>query len=101
MLDRDADAGAAGVDAFRVLGLRYDPDLTDADVRRAYLLRLRAVHPDNGGDAQAAAAVTAAYDALRSGGTARGTARSGHGGPGRYTGGCQHGPQARAWPAGG
>jgi hypothetical protein len=35
MLDRPGDAEAAGVDAFRVLGLRYDPDLTDADVRRA------------------------------------------------------------------
>jgi curved DNA-binding protein CbpA len=69
ILDRDdrADAGGGGVDAFRVLGLHYDPDLTDADVRRAYLLRLRAVHPDSGGDAAAAAAVTAAYDALRSG----------------------------------
>ncbi len=69
MLDRDerADAGGGGVDAFRVLGLHYDPDLTDADVRRAYLLRVRAVHPDSGGDAAAAAAVTAAYDALPSG----------------------------------
>jgi hypothetical protein len=56
-----------GVDAFRVLGLPYSPDLTDEEVRAAYLLRLRAVHPDNGGDADAAAAVTAAYDALRSG----------------------------------
>jgi hypothetical protein len=56
-----------GVDAFRVLGLPYSPDLTDGEVHAAYLLRLRAVHPDNGGDADAAAAVTAAYDALRSG----------------------------------
>jgi hypothetical protein len=60
-----------GVDAFAVLGLPYSPELTDADVRAAYLLRLRAVHPDSssGGDstAEAAAAVTAAYDALRSG----------------------------------
>jgi hypothetical protein len=60
-------AGARGVDAFGVLGLPYSPDLADADVRAAYLLRLRAVHPDNGGDSTAAAAVTAAYDALRSG----------------------------------
>ncbi len=56
-----------GVDAFGVLGLPYSPDLTDEEVRAAYLLRLRAAHPDNGGDAGAAAAVTAAYDALRSG----------------------------------
>jgi hypothetical protein len=55
------------VDAFAVLGLPYDPDLTDAEVRSAYLVRLRAVHPDNGGDSGCAAAVTAAYDALRSG----------------------------------
>ncbi len=49
-----------------MLGLPRSPDLTDEDVRRAYRLRLRAVHPDNGGDTRAAA-VTAAYDALRSG----------------------------------
>jgi hypothetical protein len=69
MLDRAggvAGAAAAGVDAFRVLGLVYDPDLTDDDVRAAYLLRLRAAHPDGGGNGEAAAAVTAAYDALRS-----------------------------------
>jgi hypothetical protein len=60
-------AGLGGVDAFAVLGLPYSPDLTDAEVHAAYLLRLRAAHPDNGGDAGAAAAVTAAYDALRSG----------------------------------
>jgi hypothetical protein len=60
-------AEPGGVDAFRVLGLPYSPDLTDAEVHAAYLLRLRAAHPDNGGDAGAAAAVTAAYDALRSG----------------------------------
>ena len=60
-------AGLGGVDAFAVLGLPYSPELTDAEVRAAYLLRLRAVHPDNGGDTDAAAAVTAAYDALRSG----------------------------------
>lgn len=63
----EAPDGTGGADAFAVLGLAYSPDLTDADVRAAYLLRLRAVHPDNGGDPQAAAAVTAAYDALRSG----------------------------------
>jgi curved DNA-binding protein CbpA len=56
-----------GADAFTVLGLPYSPDLTDTEVRAAYLLRLRATHPDNGGDAGAAAAVTEAYDALRSG----------------------------------
>ena len=70
VLDRPAgaeDEGPGGVDAFGVLGLPYSPELTDADVRRAYLLRLRAAHPDNGGDTGAAAAVTAAYDALRSG----------------------------------
>ena len=61
-------AGLGGVDAFRVLGLPYSPDLTDEDVRAAYLLRMRAVHPDNGGDSEAAAAVTAAHDALRSAG---------------------------------
>jgi hypothetical protein len=55
------------VDAFRVLGLPYSPDLDDEDVRRAYVHRLKAVHPDNGGDPKAAAAITAAYDALRSG----------------------------------
>ena len=61
-------AGLRGADAFMVLGLPYSPDLTDEQVRAAYLLRIRAVHPDNGGDAAAAAAVTAAYDALRSAG---------------------------------
>lgn len=54
-------------DAFAVLGLPYSPDLTDDDVRRAYRARMRAVHPDAGGDTSAAAAVTAAYEALRSG----------------------------------
>jgi hypothetical protein len=71
LLDRPAGAddegGGGGVDAFRVLGLPYSPDLDDEDVRRAYLHRLKAVHPDTGGDPEAAAAVTAAYDALRSG----------------------------------
>lgn len=71
MLDRADDtadgADATGADAFRVLGLPYSPELTDADVRGAYLLRLRAAHPENGGSTEAAAAVTAAYDALRSG----------------------------------
>jgi curved DNA-binding protein CbpA len=62
---REEDGG--GADAFRVLGLGYSPDLDDEDVRRACLRRLRAVHPDNSGDARAAAAVTAAYEALRSG----------------------------------
>jgi hypothetical protein len=68
MLERAGQAGDAdaGADAFRMLGPGHDPDLTDEDVRRAYLLRLRAVHPDNGGDTGAAAAVTAAYDAIRS-----------------------------------
>ena len=61
-------AGLRGADAFMVLGLPHSPDLTDEQVREAYLLRLRAVHPDNGGDTRAAAAVTAAYDALRSAG---------------------------------
>jgi hypothetical protein len=56
-----------GADAFTVLGLPYSPDLTDRDVRAAYLLRMRAAHPDNGGDADAAKAVQAAYEALRSG----------------------------------
>ena len=56
-----------GADAFMVLGLPYSPDLTDRDVRAAYLVRMRAVHPDSGGDADAAKAVTAAYEALRSG----------------------------------
>jgi hypothetical protein len=55
------------VDAFDVLGLPYDPDLTDAQVHAAYRLRLRATHPDSGGDVVCAAAVTAAYSALRSG----------------------------------
>jgi hypothetical protein len=64
---QEVPAGLGGVDAFTVLGLAYSPDLTDEEVRSAYLLRLRAVHPDHGGDAGAAAAVTAAYDALRSG----------------------------------
>jgi hypothetical protein len=53
------------VDAFQVLGLPYDPDLTDAEVRSAYVYRLRAVHPDNGGDHVCAAAVTAAFEAVR------------------------------------
>lgn len=56
-----------GADAFMVLGLPYSPELTDRDVRAAYLRRMRAVHPDAGGDAEAAQAVQAAYDALRSG----------------------------------
>ena len=64
----DGDGGGGGgVDAFGVLGLSYSPELTDGQVRRAYLARLRVVHPDAGGDAGAAAAVTAAYVALRSG----------------------------------
>jgi hypothetical protein len=53
LLDRAAgadDEGGRGVDAFGVLGLPYSPDLDDEDVRRAYLYRLKAVHPDNGGD---------------------------------------------------
>ena len=66
-LTEEIPAGLGGVDAFTVLGLAYSPDLTDQEVRSAYLLRLRAVHPDNGGDMDAATAVTAAYDALRSG----------------------------------
>ncbi len=48
LLDRPAgaeDEDPGGADAFRVLGLPYSPDLTDQDVRRAYLLRLRAAHP--------------------------------------------------------
>ena len=65
-LTEEVPTGLAGVDAFTVLGLAYSPDLTDEEVRSPYLLRLRAVHPDSGGDADAAA-VTAAYDALRSG----------------------------------
>jgi hypothetical protein len=56
-----------GADAYMVLGLPYSPDLTDRDVRAAYLLRMRAAHPDNGGDADAAKAVQAAYETLRSG----------------------------------
>jgi hypothetical protein len=67
VLDRPAGQQPDGADAFAVLGLPLDPDLTDADVRFAYRARMRAVHPDAGGDTQAAAAVTAAYDALRSG----------------------------------
>jgi hypothetical protein len=69
LLDRPAGDGDGdgGVDAFRVLGLPYSPDLTDEDVRRAYRARLRVVHPDAGGDGGAAAAVTAAYVAVRSG----------------------------------
>jgi len=57
----DAAAAPEGADASTVLGLPYSPDLTDAKVRAAYLLRLRAVHPGHRGDDQAAAAVTAAY----------------------------------------
>jgi curved DNA-binding protein CbpA len=56
-----------GADAFLVLGLPYSSDLTDRDVRAAYLLRMRAAHPDNGGDVDAAKAVQAAYETLRSG----------------------------------
>lgn len=55
-----------GADAFEVLGLPRDPDLDDGEVRQAYRERLRAVHPDTGGNSECAAAVTAAYDALRS-----------------------------------
>ena len=33
-------------------GAALFPDLTDEQVRAAYLLRIRAVHPDNGGDAR-------------------------------------------------
>ena len=39
-----------GADAFAVLGLPRRPDLTDEDVRRAYRKRMRAVHPDAGGE---------------------------------------------------
>jgi hypothetical protein len=71
VLDRAAGTGdgdgVGGADAFAVLGVPHRPDVTDEDVRRAYRARLRVVHPDAGGDAAAAAAVTAAYDALRSG----------------------------------
>jgi hypothetical protein len=68
LLDRSASVDDdTGADAFAVLGLPYRIDLTDEDVRRAYRARMRAVHPDAGGDTDAAAAVTAAYDALRSG----------------------------------
>jgi curved DNA-binding protein CbpA len=56
-----------GADAFMVLGLPYSAELTDRDVRAAYLRRMRAVHPDAGGDGEAAQAVQAAYEALRSG----------------------------------
>jgi curved DNA-binding protein CbpA len=66
LLDRAADAVDGAADAFAVLGLPRRIDLTDEDVRRAYRARMRALHPDAGGDADAAAAVTAAYDALRS-----------------------------------
>jgi len=62
-----------GVDAFGVLGLPYSPDLTDADVRRAYLLRLRAAHPDNGGDTRAAAGGHRRLRHAAVGGAARGT----------------------------
>jgi curved DNA-binding protein CbpA len=50
-----------------VLGLPYSADLTDRDVRAAFPARMRAVHPDRDGDPEAAAAVGAVYDALRSG----------------------------------
>jgi hypothetical protein len=56
-----------GADAFMVLGLPYSPELTDRDMRTACLRRMRAVHPDAGGDAEGAQAVQAAYEALRSG----------------------------------
>jgi hypothetical protein len=60
--------GWRGADAFMVLGLPYSAaELTDRDVRAAYLRRMRAVHPDAGGDAEAAQAVQAAYEELRSG----------------------------------
>jgi hypothetical protein len=49
-----------GADAFMVLGLPYSAELTDRDVRTAYLRRMRAVHSDAGGDAEAAQAVQAA-----------------------------------------
>jgi hypothetical protein len=69
VLDRPAGRteDERGGDAFAVLGLPYSPELTDDDVRRAYKTRLRAAHPDVGGDTGAAAAVTAAREALRSG----------------------------------
>lgn len=62
-----AGAWGEGADAFMVLGLPYSAELTDRDVRAAYLARMRAVHPDAGGDNDAAAAVSAAFEALRSG----------------------------------
>jgi hypothetical protein len=52
------------VDAFRVLGLPYSPDLDDEDVRRAYVHRLRAVQSDSSSETGAAAAVTATVDQL-------------------------------------
>ena len=62
-----AETERRGADALMVLGLPYSAELTDRDVHTAYLRRMRAVHPDAGGDAEAAQAVQAAYDALRSG----------------------------------
>jgi curved DNA-binding protein CbpA len=62
-----AEVDRRGADAFMVLGLPYSAELTDRDVRTAYLRRMRAAHPDAGGDAEAAQAVQAAYESLRSG----------------------------------
>lgn len=59
----------SGADPFEVLGLRHDPGLSDAEVGAAFRARLRRVHPDAAGgqaDAGEAAAVTAAFSALRS-----------------------------------
>lgn len=52
---------------FTVLGLPVSPDLTDGDVRLAFLVRAAETHPDrtDGGDPAAFAAASAAYRALR------------------------------------
>ena len=67
-------AGAAGADrlegrtdvadaAFDVLGL--SPGADEAAVRRAYRRRVKAVHPDHGGDEREFRRLQAAYDAAR------------------------------------
>lgn len=59
--------GAPAADAFRVLGLKPSPDLTDSDVRAAWRRAASETHPDreDGGDPERFAAAAAAYTALR------------------------------------
>jgi hypothetical protein len=59
-------ATAPAPNPFALLRLPADPDLTDDEVHRAWRRQMRVAHPDRGGTTEAAAALTAAYEQLRS-----------------------------------